>query len=380
MSLQSPCLIATAFVLALFGTTSAVTPPLSHSTDELHQARYGISAVSVNDHAFFAGGVTSGYGRTTMVEDYAGGGFSSIPNGLSEARAVGAGTVVGDFAIFAGGTNPSPSDVVDVYNSTTGAWSQKHLSRSTAYLAAASLEGKAYFAGGRYADGSNLIWNDLVEVYDPVSDSWSTMTLSQGRGSLSAAAVDTKVLFAGGRASNGCLDTVDIYDAQTDIWSTATLSHPRSWMAATTVGSKVIFAGGYDDLTHSSSDVVDIYDAATGLWSTATLSAPRIYLTATTMGRWAFFGGGYTGVLDGSGYKSDVIDVYDSLTDTWSTLALSTPRSGMAATCVGDQVLFAGGSGPGGFSSAVDIFTIPEPSMLVLLALGATALLRRRSR
>ena len=47
----------------------------------------------------------------------------------------------------AGGQNP-PSDVVDVYNGTTGAWSTAQLSVARYRLVAASVGNVALFAGG----------------------------------------------------------------------------------------------------------------------------------------------------------------------------------------------------------------------------------------
>ncbi len=45
-------------------------------------------------------------------------------------------------------TADGPSDVVDVYNGTTGAWSTPQLSVARGYLAAASVGNVALFAGG----------------------------------------------------------------------------------------------------------------------------------------------------------------------------------------------------------------------------------------
>jgi hypothetical protein len=39
----------------------------------------------------------------------------------------------------------------------------------------------------------------------------------------------------------------------------------------------------------------------------------------------------------------DVVDVYNSVTGAWSTARLSVARSRLAATSVGNMVLFAGG-------------------------------------
>ncbi len=116
--------------------------------------------------------------------------------------------------------------------------------------------------------------SNVVDIYDASTGQWSTATLSQARywprrddgghqGHLRRRITVT----------SGYSNVVDIYDASTGQWSTATLSQAREYLAATTVGTKAIFAGGYSSSGYS--NVVDIYDASTGQWSTATLSQAR---------------------------------------------------------------------------------------------------------
>jgi hypothetical protein len=53
-----------------------------------------------------------------------------------------------------------PCNVVDLYNSATGAWSTAQLSVARCYIATASTRNVALFAGG--SDGSALLWKDVV--------------------------------------------------------------------------------------------------------------------------------------------------------------------------------------------------------------------------
>ncbi len=92
------------------------------------------------------------------------------------------------------------------------------------------------------------------------------------------------------------------------------------------------------------------------------------------MGNLAFFAGG--SYADEN--NSDVVDIYNAETDTWTTTTLSVARGSLAATAVGDMVIFAGGGAAGGYSDVVDIFTIPEPATIGLLAIGGLVMLRRR--
>ena len=89
--------------------------------------------------------------------------------------------------------------------------------------------------------------------------------------------------------------------------------------------------------------------------------------------------GGY----DGADY-SNVVDIYDADTGQWSTDTLSQGRYWLCGTTVGDKAVFAGGffrdtGGTGYDSNVVDIYTIPEPATLALLAFGGLALIQRKT-
>jgi len=355
---------------------------LVRETGTLSQGRFELVATTVGAKAMFAGGARMGGFRSDRVDIY-----DSVTGlwstaALSQPRYHFAATTAGGKAIFAGGITESPdgravlSAVVDIYDDEAGFWTTATLSEARVTLAATAVGDKALFAGGASSG-----YDNTVDIYDTESGAWSTASLSQRRESLAATTVGNKAIFAGGYTTGNTRSTaVDIYDGDSDSWSTATLSVGRSHLAATTVGSKALFAGGY--IATGDSDVVDIYDADTGQWSTATLSQPRHYLAATTLGSLAIFGGGEQSNVPVPVRYSDVVDVYDALTDTWSVTTLSEARCHLAATTVGGKAIFAGGIStrlPAG-SNVVDVFEVPEPATLALLALGGLALIRRRRR
>jgi hypothetical protein len=153
---------------------------------------------------------------------------------------------------------------------------------------------------------------DVVDIFDDSTGLWTTAKLSVARAALTATTVGSKAIFAGGYVSQ-CLgvytssDAVDIYDDSTGTWTTAKLSVARQALSSTTVGSKAMFAGGrYNYYTFTS--LVDIYDVSTGLWSTDTMPNPRSFLTSTTVGSKALFVGGRGG--------PGTADVYENPTTT----------------------------------------------------------------
>lgn len=152
------------------------------------------------------------------------------------------------------------SDVVDIYDINTNTWSTDTLSQPRYGISATSAGTKVFFAGGISFAGRDdfgfpiKALSNVVDIYDNSSDSWVKATLSKPAAYLSAACVGTKVFFAS--------DTlIDIYDIKTGIWSMATLTQPRSrGLGSTSVGSKVFFAGGYIGSPTFQSDVVDVID------------------------------------------------------------------------------------------------------------------------
>ena len=154
--------------------------------------------------------------------------FSSFAYALSCTRAA---------AVAFGG----PQSAVDLYNSTTGAWSTAQLSMARCSLAAASVGGVAIFAGGWVG------WyhTNVVDLYNSTTGMWSTAQLSMARSNFAAASVGTVAMFAGGDNTTGHVNTVDVFNSVTETWSTDQLSVSRNYPAATSVGGVAIFAGGF---------------------------------------------------------------------------------------------------------------------------------------
>jgi len=379
-----PQSVTVLIVVLLHAYGNSLSADLIHTTDNLSEPRAYLGATTLNNLAYFAGGQNAtASSKAIDIHNYDNSLWSTdillMGGGAGEVA-----TTVGNKSIFSNG------GAVDIYNSDTSLWSATTLSQIRWDIAATSVGNLALFAGG--ADSFYLY--DTVDIYNNTTGVWSTAALSQERRDLAATTAGDKAIFAGGNlgvVTTGLdSDQVDIYDNGTGTWSTAVLSEARSGMAATSVGEKAFFAGGLINGfggNFNCTDVVDVYDAGADSWSTLQLSQARANLAATTLGNLVIFAGGYYGDYT----PSDIVDIYNVDTGDWFTMSLAEGRFGLAATTVGDMAIFAGGvtefsisPGPSAlcenttYSTMVDIYTIPEPGTLLLLGLGGIGLLRRR--
>ena len=174
-----------------------------------------------------------------------------------------------------------------------GTWSTAQLSVNRFHLAATSVGNFSIFAGGSTTTaGDNSGISNVVDLYNSATGAWSTAQLSVARMSLAATSVGILSLFVGGYGVVNPSAAVDLYNSATGAWSTAQLSVARTDLAAASVGTLAIFAGGSSAVSVDS--IVDVYNSITGAWSTARLSVARRIIAATTVGNMAVFAGGLT--------------------------------------------------------------------------------------
>ncbi|MBW4680588.1 MAG: hypothetical protein KME19_10785 [Microcoleus vaginatus WJT46-NPBG5] len=281
---------------------------------------------------------------------------------LSQARTGLVATTVGNLVIFAGGFGADglSSDKVDIFEYKDGSLSpvtyQLTLSQARSNLAATTVGNLVIFAGGIGADG---LYSDKVDIFEYKDGSLSPvtyqLTLSQARYALAATTVGNLVIFAGGFWGEGYSDKVDIFEYKDGSLSPVTyqltLSQARNNLAATTVGNLVIFAGGLAN--EGMSDKLDIFEYKDSSLSVVThqftLSQARNNLAATTVGNLVIFAGGLASGGFATGGLSNKVDIFEckdgSLSVVTHQFTLSQARNNLAATTVGNLVIFAGGVG-----------------------------------
>lgn len=334
------------------------------STSSLSAARQGLAATAVDGLAIFAGGRKPGaLSAEVDLYDSASGAWTAAS--LTVARAELAATPVGPYALFAGGAvaGGQATDVIDVLDVRTLTWSTASLSLPRFYLAATTVGTKALFVGGSSGSLGASVPSAVVDIYDaslgPPSSpaAWSTASLSLARGGICAATVGGRAIFAGGfNGTTTMYATVDIYDDATGLWTIDSLSQARvlNAHASATVGDRAYFGGGFLSPVGPASDRVDIYDAATGAWTTAMLSEPRGFLAAAAVGNSVFFAGGLKSAFVGTA----TVDTFHAGTGAWTAAPnLTSARWELGAASVGGRALFAGGVDAAGAQYAVvDIY------------------------
>lgn len=369
--------ITLAPLLVVACLTSAPAAHAQWGSGWLSAPRQAATAVTAGNFAIIAGGRNANtVSGAVDVYDSTTGAWTTHALSLPRVKPVGA--TVGNLTMFAGGATslPTVSGVIDVYDASIGvpsdplAWSTALLPTPRSGFAATTLGTKVFFAGGSLG-GTPPVLTNVVDIYDSALGlpnnpaAWSTATLSVPRAGLAAATAGNFALFAGGGDLGGMWATVDIYDDSTGLWSQTTLSQARHFGTTEGVsvsGTLAIFAGGQIVGNPAvMSDRVDIYDSALGLptnplaWSRQTLSTARTSVAVTVLGNTVMFGGG---LMAGSPVvPSAALDVYNVGTGRMqATLLPSGPCNEMAATTVGGKSLFAGGSTAGAASANVEIY------------------------
>jgi hypothetical protein len=307
-------------VVDLFNLSSG-----ERTSARLFQPRVGPAAASSGNLAFFAGGV-NGYSDLTdcsVVDVY--NATSNRWTWVTIHQTCDASvTSVGDLVLFAGANWPKQSahgpdcSVVTIYNVTSNRWRATYctLSLPRTGMKATTVGNLALFAGGGVYNSTPTVskLSDVVDIFDVSTGLWSTGRLSLPHMGISVTSVRDLALFTRGYTTdmNGNIervDRIDIYNTSSNQWSVAHLSQPHSGMAATSVGDITIFAGGYNEKLGGKQATVDAYNASSGRWITAgRLSEARSYLSATSVGGLALFAGGFST----TGYAVPTLDVFNA--------------------------------------------------------------------
>lgn len=311
-----------------------------------------------------AGGIDAGPALPTLDWSSTSTSISVIRDGYCTASAA-------NKLVFASGLDVTqdPVDVprTDIYDLTTGEWTQVDFPAPRRRMNCLSGADTAYFTGGNRAIGGGDPLR-AVYAYDPVDDSFEEVFFANPqRFDSSLGQCGSTLMVAGGTylprnpGSFASTAQVDLYDLESATASTHQLSQPRSFGAMAVVGDQLFFAGGREQrlLTQFTTELhltkaVDVYDCTDATWTTQTMPSARLIMDrfAPTIGSQTFFSGtdafAEEGVHDiredqvgGADPVPGRVDVYDSGSDSWSTMDLPLAWDPTAVTAYNGLLLYA---------------------------------------
>jgi N-acetylneuraminic acid mutarotase len=265
-------------------------------------------------------------------------------------------------------------------------------------LAVAQIGGSVFAASGF---GSGIGDSRVNEVYDPATNSWAARSSAPSQRSEVAAASDGTFLYvAGGRSSSGqVVATLERYSPAGDQWtSLASMPTARAGLGAAVVNGVLYAVGGRTGVAPAYGTALaanEAYDIAAGTWSTkAPMPTARMDAAVAAIGTKIYVSGGYAQTPLSFNPPVTTFEVYDTQTDTWSTLADMPVGAGgggvagaAAISCLNKLLVFGGfdfldpttlnaeiTSGTEIYDPATDSWDFGPPMITGRAQLGAAAL------
>lgn len=320
----------------------------AHSWGTLSIARSNVTVTSNGTKAYFGGGrygyfADPVFTKNVDVYDESTNSWTTLL--LSKNREVGAAVALGNKVVFAGGRG-SPNvgtpqkiyNTVDIFDAVTGTKTTANLSKARTSIAAGASGTKMVFAGGWNWDALyNMVPNSNVDIYDVTTGVWTQSSLMSKRYDICAAVVGNKIIFAGGFGNVGASTDVDVYDVSTGTWITTSMPTARYGLKAVVVGDNAYFCGGVAD---PEVNAVDVYNAVSNTWATIYMPTAVAGFSMSVISGKIYFAGGLT---SGSSTYTDIVQIFDPATIKWTTDYLSIARSNVAAITCDNKGFFAGG-------------------------------------
>jgi hypothetical protein len=337
----------------------AVVDPSWTATGSMATGRFfHASTVLSNGKVLVAGGQTPDYYDTNAAELYnPATGTWAATGGMSTSRSRFTTTLLPEGKVLAAaGNGPEgwwdliPINTAEIYNPTTGTWSNTgSLAKVHADHTATLLSnGKVLLHGGfdMWESGPD------AQLFNPATGTWGsagTPIFADRNRHTATVLANGNVLLAGGDAGYASGQTNEIYNVSTNTYSSAgTMASARSWHTAALLSNgKVLIAGGFPGSFTPLSSAA-LYDPATNSFSaTGSMSVSRFGATATTLPSGLVLVAGGQTRPGGYNYNIDTAsaDLFNSATGTFSaTNSLGTPRSFHTTSDIsGPSVLVAGG-------------------------------------
>lgn len=171
----------------------------------------------IGNYVLFGGGASSITNTATPynnIDAYDKNLNRTTPTALSKSRLKLAATTVGNYALFAGGTdNSSSCSTVDAYDENLNHTTPTALSKSRFDLGGATTGKYALFAGGNTgATVSATTYTNVIDVYDQTLRRSNIDPLSENKEGVGAVTLGNHILFGGGHSGSGYFEVVEVYD------------------------------------------------------------------------------------------------------------------------------------------------------------------------
>jgi hypothetical protein len=222
--------------------------------------------------------------------------------------------------------------------------------------------GDELIVAGYYVNGMTTPTGE-VWAYDPDADEWSERTpMPPGtdRGAACTAVLDSKIYVFGGAREGASVAFASAYDVAMDTWEDLPdMPVRREHCAAGAIGGKLYIVGGRADGIEGLDTTSFEFDPASpGYVPIAPIPTPRGGVAAAVLGDQLFVFGGEGSEDAPNGVFPDV-EAYDPATDSWEVYpAMDVPRHGFGAAVVGDRIYLMGGATRqgGGADSASSVY------------------------
>jgi N-acetylneuraminic acid mutarotase len=282
---------------------------------------------------------------------------------MSTPRSEVAASSINDTIFVIGGFDISGKalDVVEVYDTLNDTWSKTaHLPIPLHHTTASSYNGKVYVVGGFTSDAGDWIPTNKLFIYDPLKEEWKEgQPMQTARGALSATFVNGILYAIGGQQSSDIeiseiLNTTEAYDPSTDTWtSKKAMPTSRHHAASSLVDGKIYVFGGRTVANSSLANLNnnEMYNPQKDEWMLLEpMPSKRSGIAAATYNDTIFvFGGEDAGGFNPKTYGNN--ENFNPATGLWTSKeSLPTPRHGLSATTVNDQIFVIGGGPEAGLS------------------------------
>jgi N-acetylneuraminic acid mutarotase len=242
------------------------------------------------------------------------------------------------------------------FDPATGSWQElRPLPAPANHLAGVAVGNRIYYVGG--LRDYPMVPTGAVWIYDPATDRFTAgapMPAGRARGAAGVALYKGRIYVAGGQRDQTATRQFDVYDPAADTWTALPdMPRAREHDAAVTVGDRLYVIAGRAGIPVPQTDA---YDFATGRWTTglAPIPTPRGGLAATRIGDEIVAIGGEPpapALLP----AFDAVESYNPKTDSWRALTpMPVGRHGIQAAVFDGDVWLAGGGDHAGLAPVAD--------------------------